>query len=158
MSAPLSKVQKRHLSQLARRAYNLGRAKARGMDPLNEILTLAEKDWRHNQVARVCGKDGIRLCGQEDYKAVEAHFLNIQGAPGQALNSHVASASEAQRTAMFILKRECAQNAFDLNYANAICHTQFKRNIYDATERQLWCIVYTIRNRAAARRRHKEAA
>lgn len=150
MSAPLSKPQKRYLSQLSRRALNQVRALARGR---GETFEVTDDDWRHEEVIAACGKHGLRCCSQDDYKLVEAHFLDRLGAHGAAFNAQVRAATEKRRTAEAVLVRECEAGGFRLDYANAICRTQYKCTLFDATEKQLWNLVYTIRNRAAKHRR-----
>lgn len=150
MSAPLSNYQKRHLSQLARRALNHTRALARGR---GEEFNVTEEDYRHEQVIEACGKHGLRCCSQDDYKAVEAHLLDKLGQHGPAFNAQVRAATEKRRVAEFKLDAELKAAGLHVNYANAICQRQFNCTIFDATERQLWNLVYTVRNRAAAKRR-----
>ena len=155
MSAPLSKVQKRYLSQLARRALNQVRALARGR---GEEFTATDDDWRHEEVIVACGKAGLRCCSQDDYKIVEAHFLERLGAHGAAFNAQVRAATEKRRQAEAVLCRELAAAGLRLGYAAAICERQNKCTLFDATERQLWHLVYTVRNRAAAKRRSARAS
>jgi hypothetical protein len=150
MSAPLSNLQKRHLSQMARRALNRAAALARGR---GETFAVDEQTYRREEVIRACGKHGLRCCSQDDYKTIEAHFLDLLGDHGQAFNAQVQAATEKRRQAEAVLVRELAKAGLHISYANAICQRQFRCTIFDATERQLWNLVYTIRNRAAAKRR-----
>lgn len=150
MSAPLTKDQKRYLSQLARRALNIVRALARGR---GETFDVKEEDWRHEEVIAACGKHGLRCCSQDDYAAVKAHFLDKLGQHGDAFNAQVRAATEKRRQAEAVLVRECEKAGFKLAYADAICRTQNKCGLFDATEKQLWHLIYTVRNRAAAKRR-----
>jgi hypothetical protein len=150
MSAPLSKIQKRYLCQIARRALNQVRALARVR---GEAFDVKEEDWRHEEVIVACGKHGLRCCSQDDYKTVEAHFLDRLGAHGAAFNAQVRAATEKRRQAEAVLVRELEKAGLHLNYANAICQRQYRCTIFDATERQLWNLVYTVRNRAATQRR-----
>lgn len=150
MSAPLTNSQKRYLSQLARRALNQVRALARGR---GETFEVDEETWRHEEVITACGKHGLRCCSQDDYKTVEAHFLDRLGAHGAAFNAQVQAATEKRRQAEAVLVREIEKAGLHLNYANAICQRQYRCTIFDATEKQLWTLVYTIRNRAAAKRK-----
>lgn len=142
MSAPLSHNQKRYLSQLARRAYQAAE---------REVGTEAE--FRQAEVARACGKRGLRCCSQDDYKRVEAHFFWLLGEDVKALNAHLRAETEPVRQAEAVLKRECARFGFDLGYPAAICQRQFHVPLSEATDRQLWNLVYTVRNRGNARRK-----
>ncbi len=150
MSAPLTHKQKRYLSQLARRCLNIVRALARGR---GERFDVREDDWRHQEVIAACGKHGLRCCTQADYNAVKAHFLDKLGSHGDAFNAQVRAATEERRVAEYKLAAECAAAGLHLNYANAICQRQYGCTLFDATAKQLWTLVYTIRNRAAAKRK-----
>lgn len=145
MSAPLSHFQKRYLSQLARRAWQAA-----------EREVADEATFRHAEVARASGKAGLRCCSQDDYKRVEAHFLNLLGETGQALNAHLAAETEPVRQAEAVLRRECQRFGLALSYPAAICARQFRCPLAEATEKQLWNLVYTIRNRGNARQKKNE--
>jgi hypothetical protein len=150
MSAPLANSQQRHLSQLARRALNLVRSLALGR---GEQFEVDEDTWRREEVIAACGKHGLRCCSQDDYKLVEAHFLDRLGAHGAAFTAQLRAATEKRRQAEAVLCREIKLAGLHLNYANSICQRQYRCTIFDATEKQLWTLIYTIRNRAAAKRR-----
>ncbi len=146
MSAPLSHLQKRLLSQLARRAWELAD---------REVGTAEE--FRRAEVARACGKAGLRCCSQDDFLRVRAHFLDLCGEPGAAFNDHVRAESEPLRQAQAVLRRECERFGLSLNYANAICRNQNGGAGLDAVgEQKIWQLIYTIRNRGNARRRNEK--
>jgi len=144
MSAPLSHHQKRYLSQLARRAWEAAE---------REVGT--PEEFRHAEVARACGKAGLRCCSQDDYKHVEAHLLDLCGEPGKALAAHVAAVTQPRREAEAVLARACREAGLQLGYAAAICQRQFHCTLGDANERQLWNLVYTVRNRGRAKQKHE---
>lgn len=167
MSAPLVKRQKAYLSQLARRAFNLEAARARGSGdvladgepdgghPLDPLLRDAEH-YRHAHVAIACGKLGLRCCSQDDYRAIEAHFLNLLGETKQAFNSFVLSTTEKTRVAKYMVVKACKEFDFQIGYAEHICREQnHGASLDDVDPKTLWRIVYTIRTRGAARRRRK---
>lgn len=146
MSAPLSHLQKRLLSQLARKAWELAE---------REVGT--PEEFRHAEVARACGKLGLRCCSQEDYKRVEAHFLDLCGETGAALNAHLRAETEPRRQAEAVLRRELARVGLAYGYAEAICRAQNRgAAIAEVSERQIWHLVYTVRNRA--RNKERKAA
>jgi hypothetical protein len=149
MSAPLSNKQKAYLAQLINQAYAKVIGKA-GPD------VASIEDWRHEQVAAACGKLGLRCCDQHDYKRVEAHFLEMLGEHSRAFRAHVAAETEPRRQAEAVLTRECERFGFRLAYVEAIARRQFKCGLFDCTEKQIWNLVYTVRNRGNARA--KEAA
>lgn len=152
MSA-LSKKQKAYLAGLSERAFNLAAAKARGAGEEMTTDWRARGDWRREQVAVACGKAGLRCCGQLDYAAVEAHFLGLLGETKRAFEAHVRSATEERRQADAVLLRETEKAGLSPMYVEAICRRQFRCPVMDANAKQLWCLVYTVRNRAAAKRR-----
>lgn len=169
MSAPLNNDQKRYLAQLARRAWNLACARARGAgevlpedgerfaDPL-----LNDHDaWRHHQVAAACGKLGLRCCSQDDYGAVKAHFLNLLGQPDRALNADVHGGKEAndRRIVEWKILQECKRLGLQVSYAEAICRAQNRgKGITEIDHgplgtKRLWAVLFTIRNRAAKKKK-----
>jgi hypothetical protein len=167
MSAPLNKKQKAYLSQLARRAFNLEVARARGAgevlaanhqaegEPLDALLR-DEAHYRHAHVAFACGKLGLRCCSQDDYRAIEAHFLNILGEVKKAFNSFVLSATEKTRVAKYMVVQACKEFDFQIGYAEHICREQNNgASLDDVDPKTLWRIIFTIRTRGAARNRKK---
>ena len=162
MAAPLSHKQKRYLSQLSHRAYDYLAAEADGSTDERLHAELRESEareqFRHDQVASACGKHGLRCCSQDDYKRVEAHFLDLLGETARAFDAHLRAETEPRRQAEAVLVRECARFGLALGYAAAICSRQFRCDLADATTQQVWNLVYTIRNRGAARARQAQAA
>lgn len=165
MSAPLNNKQKAYLSQLARRAFNLEAARARGAgdviaegdpdggSPQDPLLRDAEH-YRHAHVAFACGKLGLRCCSQDDYRVIEAHFLNILGEVKRAFNSFVLSATEKTRVAKYMVVQACKEFDFQIGYAEHICREQNHGASLDEVDvKTLWRIVFTIRTRGAARKR-----
>ena len=69
MAAPLTKRQKYYLVTLARQAFEreCSRKNAEGRMPG------AEEKFRHEAVAKACGKRGLRCCSQDDYEIGRAH-------------------------------------------------------------------------------------
>lgn len=175
MSA-LTKPQKSHLVQLAQRAFKLTGAKARGAGFKTDVLDAPDKQteliamavigsalafnvWRHEHVALACGKAGLRCCTQLDYKLVEAHFLELLGETGKAMNALVQAQSEPKRQAEARLIHACKTNGFKLSYAETLCQSIHKVSLGDAPTAVIWKVIYTINNRGAAKRRNqKEAA
>ncbi len=139
MPAPLTNPQKRHLSQLARRAWAQAGPELDGMTP---------EDFRRNEVATACGKHGLRCCNQDDYKIVEAHFLNLLGETGQAMNALVRAQSNPRRVAEYKLLEACEHSGVNLAYAAAICQRIFKCALDDADAQTIWKVCFTIKNRA----------
>lgn len=158
MSAPLSKNQKRYLSQLSDRAWNRQWALALGRgEEWPEDTTAIRTAFRHAEVAKAVQKQGLRCCSQLDYKAVEAHFLHLLGEDGKAMAAHVRSQSEPKRQAEAVLWRELKAAeplGITRGYIESICRAKFKCSLIELDDPgKLWVLVYDVRRSAAARRR-----
>ena len=145
MAAPLTNPQKRILSQLARRAFNRELALARGRG--EKLAAINEVEFRHDHVARACGKIGLRCCTQDDYGAVKAHFLDLLGEHQAAFSAVHHGQGNARRVAEYKLVQACEAAKLPLTYAAKICSSQFRCALEEATEKQLWCLMFTIQNR-----------
>ena len=121
---PLTNEQKARLSILAREAF----AK---LNP----GSLAGMDRRITEAA------------QRDFLPLKAHFQDLGGKSGQALNTLLRAESEPQRIAMHKLTQECRYRKLSLSYPEAICRKQYHCNLTQASAKQLWCLVFTIRKR-----------
>jgi hypothetical protein len=164
MPAPLTNDQKRILSQLARRAFNKLRAQAKGRgevfpvehamhgEPTDPALW-CEETFRHEHVARACHKQGLRCCSQDDYAVVKAHFLHLLGEDGQAVRTLVSGGANEKRVADFKLNEAMRAGGFSQNYVETIARRQFHACVADLSAKQTWNLVYTLRNRAAAKKR-----
>lgn len=166
MSA-LNHQQKRTLAQLARRAFNHVGARVRGatvpptpgdrqadLDLLAASGTSKAFDaWRQEHVADACGKAGLRLCSQLDYKVVEGHFLELLGQHGRAFNAHMQAQSEPRRQMEHLVVAACKKWGFHLSYAESICRTIHRVNLNDATPEVLRLVMITIHARGAAKAR-----
>jgi hypothetical protein len=124
----LSKLQKQKLVMVARKAYDAMNPKpltqpspreGRGNDtvPVLNLKPLTQPspregrgndfdNWRHAEVAKACGKAGLRCCENHDYPIVMAHFLKLAGEDGQALNWLLRAQSDGRRQAEAVLHRE----------------------------------------------------
>jgi hypothetical protein len=143
MSA-LKSYQRTELAMLARRAWMRCKALARGQG--NDLP--AEFDaWRHAEVAKACGKLGLRLCSQDDFCLVKGHFLELCGEHGAAMKAHVLAQDEPRRRGLWLVRLACQRRGFDVGYAEAICRVQFKCELGAATARQLRFLLFTINSR-----------
>ena len=152
MSAPLSNRQKRDLSLLAARAYKKALADSDGS------LTLDEAAFRHHEIGAACGKLGLRCCSQDDYKIIEAHFLNLLGESGRALTALVRHQTNPRRVAEYKLVQACEAAGVNLGYAAAICRNMFKCELDDAGADQIWKLTFTVKNRHRKVTFHQEKA
>jgi hypothetical protein len=142
-SAPLDDGQKAHLCILARETFET----VHGRPPHN----LAEFNaWRYEQAVEACGVASLRVATQREYKLIEGRLLMLKGNAAAAQRAEERAATEPRRLAMFKLREALAERGLHESYAAAICGRQFKRPLAEATEKQLWCLVYTVRNRRKA--------
>jgi ribosomal protein S14 len=138
--------QKAYLAQLARRAFNLEGARARGRGEAFDSSCKAFDAWRQQEVGKACGKLGLRCCDQRDYRTVEGHFLNLLGQPDKALNSFVKAQSEERRQVQFKIKSMCQRLGKPLDYAHGVCRQMFRGLAYeDASDAQLWKVFFALK-------------
>jgi hypothetical protein len=142
---PLSAKQKQVLSMLARRAYT--RLKGRGAEG-----GMREDVWRHEQAKLATaspGTEGRRIseARNSDFKRIESHFLNLLGQAGAAMASEMQHGTNDVQMAMTKLQEQCALKGLQMSYPAAICRNQYKCALSDATAKQLWQLVFTVRNR-----------
>lgn len=158
MPAPLSKLQKSILAQLARRAFNKAGAVARGRQEEWDGGAEHFDQWRHEQVEKACGKAGLRCCDQMDYQVVRGHFLDLLGESGTAFNALVHGDRANQERLQFraLIYQNVERNkdlGFTMAYVQAICRRQYKCEFLEASNQQLKNLLFTIRNRATAKRK-----
>ena len=109
------------------------------------------REWRHEQQLKACGKSSLRDCVQSDYLPLRAHFENLIGESDRALETHLRASSEPARIAMMKLRAACSEAGLDLAYPAKICRTQYKCDLDEANAKQLWRLVFTVRNRKKKR-------
>ena len=151
----LSNAQKKALAQVARRAFSRQRALTLGR---GEAWTHQDDEWRHAEVMRAVGKNGLRCCVNDDFESVMAHFLDLAGEAGQAMEYAIKEANRDRVRAEAVLVRTMAAAGLSPAYVDKICLAQNKCQVADLTDpKAIWRLVFTIKNRGAAKRR-KEAA
>ncbi len=140
----LSNDQKANLSILARRAYDRHREVGLADGSFDE--------WRHAECRAASGGriGGFREAMQRDYRLLRGHFANLAGDGATAIQDAIhGDSDEADRgQARAILRRECRRrgHAFP-EYPASICRTQYKCGLDEASAKQLWSLIYTVRNR-----------
>jgi hypothetical protein len=147
MPAPLTNEQKRILSQLANRAFAREAALARGRGETPDTSAKAADDFRRQQVARACGKLGLRCCSQDDYGAVKGHFLDLLGEADKAFQAVHHGEGNARRVAEFKLVQALEAAGLDIGYVAKICWHMFKCPLDDASAEQIWKLTFTVKNR-----------
>lgn len=134
---PLSKEQRQSLARLAKRAWN---------KHLAWKSSAAFDTWRHEQCIKAIGRR-ITEAGQRDFLPLRAHFLDLLGQSGVALNVLLQAESEPQRIALFKLQSECSARRLPLAYPEAICRRQYRCGLAEANAQQIWRLLFTVRNR-----------
>jgi hypothetical protein len=138
-SAPLSNEQKAALCIRAKDAF----LHVHGRDP-RAAVELTE--WRRAEQFAATGKDSLTLCTQADYLSLLAHFANLGGQSGVAMNAHLRDATSDRRIALHKLKTELAARGLTLAWVATIARNKFKQAVEDCTAKQLWNLVFDIRN------------
>lgn len=140
LGGPLSNEQKARLCILSNEAHDFD-------GPLDA------DEFRHEQVKLATGKPGLTACTQDDWNLLHAHFLALVGRSGEAFNAAMKHGTEPQRVAMHKLHEALRRAQLPMAYAAAICRRQYKCEPDAASPRQLWNLIFTVNNRATARRR-----
>lgn len=118
--------------------------------------------WRRatlHDVVGVAAPDSFRAVTQRDYAAVMDYFGRLAGdRPSTARPSNLI-ASDEQARALWALNLEEGEVAGTLGgregarrYADALFRKIHKTDRYGATARQVWAVIFTLRNRATKRR------
>ena len=137
---PLSRPQKTALVLFARTAFHHLAART-GEDDF--------ETFRKDEAIKACGRR-ISEARNSHFSALKSHFLNLAGEAGRAFDSAMREATNDQRIALNKLAEECAARGLDLKYPAAIAWNQFKLPLDKCSAKQLWCLVFTIRNRKKA--------
>lgn len=118
--------------------------------------------WRRATLHDVVGAaapDSFRAVTQRDYAAVVEYFGRLAGDRPAGNDSKRTTASDAERRALWALNLEEGKVAGTLGgregarrYADALFRKIHKTDRYGATARQVWAVIFTLRNRATKRR------
>lgn len=151
---PLTKKQKAEIAQLAAVAWARQaavRAELAAANPELGASALAE-GWRRVEQERACGVQSLRACTQAHFAPLMAHFARLAGLAEVAAHWERRMLTDGARRARWRLEQECTRAGVDLAYAARIFWCQARRPLSEASEKELWRLIYTVRNRAAARR------
>lgn len=145
---PLSNLQKREISIAARRAY-LVWPDREAYEAINSEMsaTACFEAWRHVEAGKACGVQSLRACTQAHYGRLLAHFQALAGHTAQADYTRARDADNDRRIARYKLAQALRERGLAEGYAAAICVRQYRCGLGEATAKQLWCLVYTVRNR-----------
>ena len=151
--SPLSREQKTRLSCAAAAAH---RAQiAAGCWSAEDG---AFDDFRHGAAFDACGVASFRAMQQRHYLPALLHFQQLAGRDVRRRQDAIGA--DDSRRALAKLRQECADAADCFgghdaawNYAEALARKIHKTNLASANPKQVWQVIFTLRNRAAAIRR-----
>jgi len=145
---PLSILQKREIAQLARRAYDAW-SEREAFEAINaeQSKTACFEAFRHVEQGKACGVQSLRACTQAHYGRLVAHFQAMGGNAAAATRTLVRDADNDRRIARYKLDHALQERGLREEYAAAICRRQYHCGLDGANARQLWSLVFTVRNR-----------
>jgi len=149
MPAGLSIVQKREISMTARKAYGMWDGRE-AFEAVNSEVSKSAcfEAWRHVEQGKASG--GIQsLCEmtQDHYADVYAYFLDLAGDHEGAQRVRARAATNGSRIALHKVREELRKRGLSDDYAATICRSKFKCGLHEASEGQLWKIMYDVRKR-----------
>jgi len=145
---PLSILQKREIAQLARRAYEAWPERdAFELINAGQSKTACFEAWRHVEQGKACGVQSLCACTQADYGRLVAHFQALCGHAAAATRTLVRDADNDRRIARYKLDQALQERGLREEYAAAICRRQYRCGLDEATAKQLWRLVFTVRSR-----------
>lgn len=131
---------------LAHQAFRKSQSpEADGQAPLASAI--AEEKFRHEEVAKACGKLGLRCCSQDDYGYVKAHLLGLLGQEGLAMRAAVRQGSNELRVVSWKIVRRCRELEIPLSTAEGICRRMTRgRGLQEVEEvATLWNVFFKLR-------------
>ena len=147
--SPLSNIQKKDIAIAARRAYDAW-PEREAFEAINAELsrTACFEAWRHVEIRKVVRfTESLRECTQAHYGALLSHFQAMAGDDTAAQRTRARDADNPRRVARYKLEEALRERGLELGYAIAICRTQNRCELDQASAKQLWRLVFTVRNR-----------
>lgn len=141
---PLTKRQKWRLSDLAESVYLF-------LQRAGQIQGEDLKAWRGRIAMEACGKR-ISQASHGDYKLIQAALLHARGREEDARRVQIQAKATPAAIALHQLRELCRETHTPLAYAETLAKRFYKGTpLQDLTARQLWTVVYTIRNNTNAK-------
>ena len=113
--------------------------------------------WRREQQRERFGLASLTAATQDQYADLKAHFEALAGNAGEAFETLRKGLEHKRRVAWWNLQKAIRESGFRMAYALDICRKQYHCGLEDASTKQLWQLVFTIRNRSAAKRSRQAA-
>lgn len=110
-------------------------------------------EWRKKEQLEKFGISSLTAATQTQYADIKAHFQALAGDLAGAYKTTRRGDDNPKRVARWHLNKALAAAKLAPVYAQAICKSQFHCTLDDASAKQLWNLVYTVKNRGNARRR-----
>ena len=133
---PLSNEQKARLSLLAKRAARLQYLPESGKE---------HDAWRQER-SLALAKVRISEARQRHWNDLHAVWQDLAGEPDKAFNTLMRADGNPRRVAKFKLDQELKARGLADKYAATICFSMFKVSLADASAKQLWKVLFTIRS------------
>lgn len=148
MSSPLSNEQKGILCRLAREAYDAWSGRE-AFEECNPELSASKcfEAWRRVEQGKAVGIQHLTACTQDHFLSLRAHFKAMLGNGAGALQDHLRAQEEPRIRARWKLQQALDERGLDQGYAAAICRRQYRCELGDASEKQLWALFFTVTNR-----------
>jgi hypothetical protein len=148
----LTRLQKREIVRLARQAWLRSPERIPLLESNKGLTkTAVEAAWRHVEQGKVMpGRQSLTQAIQRDYQPLRAHFLRLCGMEAAADAAVVRAATDGRRRALYLLRQALTERELPEAYAAAICRRQFRCELPEAAEKQIWNIIFTVRNRRPA--------
>lgn len=143
----LTKRQLAALCMLAEKA-----AAAHGITGWREV-----RAWRKEQQLERFGLASLTAATQAQYADIKGHFQALAGDAAEAYETVRRGLDNKRRVARWNLDKAVKESGLRMVYVLSICQNQYHCGIEDASTKQLWQLVYTVRNRAAAKQRKASA-
>jgi hypothetical protein len=134
---PLSREQKARLSIEFKEAWDQnGRCDEDGHD-------ISADDYRRHWVQEATGKAGLTACTGDDYLLCLAKAKELKGETGEAVNAHMAHATEDKRIAFHAVTG--ALKGRPLAYAEGIARRMFRGlTLGELSAKQLYSVQYAL--------------
>jgi hypothetical protein len=122
--------------------------------------------WRHGSLYDCCRKSSFRALGQHEFGLALAYFEKLAGREPNTRWGHTNHAIAQREStgegdlnrAMFKLREACGELADifggyenAMNYSHVLMHLIHKCTMRQATAKQVWQVMFTLRSRAKAR-------
>lgn len=146
--SPLTNEQKAIIGQLAHAAWLVCPDREALLECNGEMsATAVEKAWRHVEQGKAVGIQSLCECSQAHYGRLKAHFEQLGGRTAAAQRTAARDSDNDRRVARFKLDEALRERGLSTGYVVSICRRQNRCELDQATAKQLWRLVYTVRNR-----------